>query len=281
VILRVALLAIGALSAAGLTAHVVTASRSSLKTKASPITPPGLPQPSGVIAIPSPPASSSAANDPLHQAARTLLTKLSGMAPSKAPFPECRAFQNTWNLSNPSTRLNPDGKYGGKCQAALQSLIAPAIAPANFFPGGTAPVASGGGPVVVAKPLVPVAPATPGMTLSQAATILAAAANPGKASDTRVRSFQNAYNLTPGVTHLVPDGKYGGSTQGALQSVLDFLGGGLQAPPNAFGGVAYVGSPPIFPPGRVASPPLDPSLAALGPLAAASGQAALETDLGY
>jgi hypothetical protein len=87
---------------------------------------------------------------------------------------------------------------------------------------------------------------TPGLTLAAAATILASVTTLTKASDPRVRAFQDAYNQSPGVTHLVPDGKYGGSTQGALQSVLTAMDSALQAPPNPFGAIAYVGHAPVF-----------------------------------
>ena len=202
---------------------------------AKPITPPGAAQTPGVVALPISPAVTD--GDPLHTAARGLLTALGTLPPSHGSNPAVAAFQAAYNATNPPTKLKVDGEYGPKCQAALQSVIAPARAPANFFAGSS--------PTVVQTPPILAAPALPNVDVTGAANILASAVSLPKGSDRRVTTFQHAYNQTQGVLHLAEDGKYGGSTQGALQSVLDYMGTGLTAPTNPFGAVVPA---PSYPP---------------------------------
>jgi hypothetical protein len=202
---------------------------------AKPIAPPGTPQPAGVVALPIAPVMSD--GDALHTSARALLTALATTAPSSGSNPAVSAFQTAYDATNPPVKLKVDGKYGPKCQAALQSVIAPALAPSNFFAGSA--------PVKVQTPPIQAAPAIPNVDVTGAANILAAVVSLPKSSDRRVTTFQHAWNATPGVLHLAEDGKYGGSSQGALQSVLDYMGTGLQAPKNPFGPVVPA---PSYPP---------------------------------
>jgi hypothetical protein len=209
------------------------------KTGASPVAPPGVPQPGGAVAIPVSPAVQD--GDGLHNAARNLLTSLGTTGASTAKNPMVSLFQSAYNTTNPPTRLKPDGVYGVKTQAALQSVIAPAAAPSPA-PGATVST----GPVRVQTPPVVAAPPIGNVDINSAASTLAALVAIPKTSDRRVSTFQAAYNMTPGVQHLAVDGKYGGATQGALQAVLDSLGTGMQAPKNPFGPmVSAPGFPPI------------------------------------
>ena len=207
------------------------------------VTPPGAPQPAGTILLPPSPVVND--GDALHTAARALLTTLAATPPSKEFVPAVAVFQQAYNGRGPVVKLKPDGKYGGKCQAALQSVIAPAVAPTSAY---GALLAGAPGPVRVARPPVTAAPPMTNVGINQAATVLASAAGLTKSSDPRVSTFQRAYNLTPGVLHLVEDGKYGGSTKTSLQSVLNWLGQGGMAPPSPFPLGAIVNLP-VYPPG--------------------------------
>lgn len=208
------------------------------KTGASPIAPPGVPQPGGAIAIPVAPAVQD--GNALHNAARNLLTSLGTTGASTAKNPMTSLFQSAYNATNPPTKLKADGLYGAKTQAALQSVIAPAIAPT---PAAGATVSTG--PVRVQTPPVVAAAPIGNVDINSAATALSALVAIPKTSDRRVSTFQSTYNMTPGVQHLAVDGKYGGATQGALQAVLDSLGTGIQAPKNPFGPMVAA---PSFPP---------------------------------
>jgi hypothetical protein len=188
-----------------------------------PIQPPGVPQPLGMVSLPAPPPMTPS----MQSAVQNLLTYLNTSTPEAGPIPQVKAFQNAFNFSGPSTPLKPDGKYGPKTQAAFQAAIAPAQAPAHHFPTAGS---------VAAPPSIPAAKPIQGLDVRGAAMVLANIKGPmPKSSDPRVSTFQNAYNQTPGVLHLVVDGKYGGSAQGALESVLNWMGTGLVAPPNSFG----------------------------------------------
>ncbi len=196
-----------------------------------PITPPGTPQPPGPVVLPSPPALIP---DSLHVSAAVLLTAVMTMSPTQAAFPQCLAFQQAYNATGPSMALATDGKYGPKTQAALQSIMAPAVAPGNFFPSATQ----------VPGPPVPAPAPTTGVTVQDAAAVLVAMGSIPKASDGRVTTFQHAYNAHPVSLKLAEDGKYGPLSQAALQSVLDYVGNGQTAPKNPYGTVGVI---PAFP----------------------------------
>jgi hypothetical protein len=186
----------------------------------APIQPAGIPQPAGYVSLPAPPPTTTS----LQSAAQNLVTYLARTTPGKASVPAVQAFQTAYNMSGPSTTLKSDGIYGPKTQAALQSVMGGAPAPAHFVPSGA----------VAAPPLIPAAKPIAGVSVTGAAQVLANLTSIPKTSDSRVSTFQNAYNQYAAV-HVIADGKYGGATQGALQSVLDFMGTGGQAPKNPFG----------------------------------------------
>jgi hypothetical protein len=199
--------------------------------KPIPITPPGQPQPPGPVMIPVPPL---VIPDAVHLAAAQLLTALATGGPTQNPIPACLNFQNAWNGVNPSQSLATDAKYGPKTQAALQSIISPATAPGNYFPSN----------VQVPGPANPAPAPTTGVDVQSAAhTLVAMGATIPTASDGRVTTFQHAYNLHPVAVKLTEDGKYGPMSQAALQSVLNYSGGGT-APKNGYGAVGAI---PSFP----------------------------------
>jgi len=193
----------------------------------APIQPAGVPQPRGMVQTPAPPAPSAA----LTNAARAVLTYFATSQPARGSVPQVKTFQSLYNSNGPQMPLNPDGIYGPKTQAALQSVVGSAPVPAHILPVT----------VMAAPPAIPAAKPVAGFDVTGAATILAnmAATQSGsrfpKTSDKRVSTFQAAYNTTPGVLHLAVDGKYGPGTQAALQSVLNWMGTGMQAPDNPFG----------------------------------------------
>jgi hypothetical protein len=255
VILRGLLLAAGALGITGAVAHAFSKAK---EPKTSPVQPAGKAQPPGAVAQPAPPPVTD--GDPLHTTARLVLTALKNGA-TRNPVPAVRNFQVAYNGTRPppAIPLATDGKYGPKCQAALQATLGSAPVPENAFGGANVPglqahaAAPQGsanvGRITVAGPAV--APASPlPSSIQQAASVLAGLSYLPKTSDVRVATFQKAYNATSGVLQLPVDGKYSGATQAALQSVLNWMGSGQQAPANAFGMVAYVGSPPVYPPGQ-------------------------------
>lgn len=216
----------------------------------APIQPAGIPQPRGMTSLPTVVPSAG-----LTQAARVLLTYLNTNTPGRGPIPAVQAFQTAYNMSGPSTTLKSDGVYGPKTQAALQATVGSAPVPGHFLSAT----------VTVAPPVIPAATPVVGYDVTGAATVLAnmTAKQSGsffpKTSDKRVSTFQAAYNQTPGVLHLAVDGKYGPGSQAALQSVLNWMGTGMQAPDNPFG--APPKSIPTFP--GSAGTQIDPSLAAI------------------
>lgn len=200
-----------------------------------PVAPPGVPQPPGTVEPPYNPTVP--ATDPVHAAAAKLMSTLSGMSATQQPFADCSNFQGAFNATTPppSTPLATDGRYGPKTQAALQSVVAPAFAPSNFFPssGANSAVPSAGA-----------APANPNVDVNTAAnTLVAYGSSIQKGSLSDVTTFQHAYNLTGPAQPLTEDGKYGPMSQAALQSVLNASGSGAQAPSNGYG---PVGTIPMF-----------------------------------
>jgi hypothetical protein len=204
-----------------------------------PIAPPGAAQTGTTVATPPSPGAKD--GDALHSAARVALTALATNGATQVALPGVSAFQVAYNATKPPVKLKTDGKYGAKTAAALQATIAPATAPSPLF-GST----NGAPPPKVAPTPIPAATPLPGLTdVTGAANALASLVVIPKTSDPRVSAFQAAYNRTPNITHLVQDGKYGGSTQGALQAVLDYMGAGQTAPQNLFGPVV---AEPSYPP---------------------------------
>ena len=214
--------------------------------KETQMTGPGQPLLPGTLALP---VTQSVDGDALHTAARVALTALSSLTPTRAPVAGVMAFQVAYNLTNPPVKLKTDGIYGAKTQAALQSVIGSAVAPQAFVshPGvkvGKPPIKAAPPKAVVplaATESVPTQPLpglgfTPKLDVAGAANVLAGLVAIPKTSDSRVSTFQAAYNLVPGVLQLAVDGKYGPSSQGALQSVLNWMGQGGVAPRNPFGG---------------------------------------------
>lgn len=203
----------------------------------APLMPPLVPQPRGTIQLPAPPPMVD--GDALHTAATLLLTVLNTRGPSPGPVTEVGGFQRAYNATGPTTPLATDARYGAKTQTALAATIAPAVAPAPLHPGGARP----------APPPVPAALPIPNVDVTGAAGVLAALATLPRTSDPRVSTFQRAYNVRigSGGKHLIEDGKYGASSQAACQAVLNWMGTGLQAPPNGFG--TPIGAIPAFPGG--------------------------------
>lgn len=182
------------------------------------VAPPGAKQPPGTVAIP----KIGAVSDQLHAAAASAVQFLNTTSPNTSSNAPISAFQNAYNVANPSAPLQADGKYGAKSQAALQAVIAPATAPGNWFPGGG---------VAVPGPAVPAAPATQNVSVVDAANAIVSMGTVPKASVSQVSTFQLAYNGTSPATHLVQDGKYGKLSKAAVQATLDANGGGTA--PNA------------------------------------------------
>ncbi len=188
------------------------------------LTPPGVPQPPGQV-ISLPPVKAPA--DPLQVAAAALMQGLQNGTVGTGPSPLTQSFQSAYNAyAKPSVPLGVDAKYGPKSQAALQSVVTPAIAPQ----------ASLAHPVV--SPAVPAAPANPTITNPQQAasdllTFFASGAKKG--SFPQVSTFQAAWNSVPGNTPLIVDGKYGANGQAALQGLLTWMGTTTPAPKNAYG----------------------------------------------
>lgn len=204
-----------------------------------PVSPAGTPQGGPVVALPVNPNAKD--GDALHTAARGALTALASNGAAKVSLPAVAAFQTAYNATKPAVKLRTDGEYGAKTQAALQATIAPATAPSALF-GST----NGAPPPKVALPPIQAATPLPGLNdVTGAASVLAALVTIPKTSDPRVSAFQKAYNATPNILQLAQDGKYGGSTQGALQAVLDYMGAGQTAPANLFGPVV---PEPSYPP---------------------------------
>jgi hypothetical protein len=203
---------------------------------ATPVTPPGIPQPPGIVMVPPAPSPSS----DLDQAAAALVTFLNSNPPTQDSIPVCVQFQQLYNQSKPAQALATDGLYGPKTQAALQASIAPAVAPGNYFPSDSQ----------VAPPTVSAAPPTLNVDVLSAANVLLQMSSIGKESDSNVTTFQHAYNGHNPSPQLVEDGKYGPMTQAALQSVIDWASSQGQAmasdtaPPNGYGAMA---SEPVFP----------------------------------
>ena len=188
------------------------------------VTPPGTPQPPGIVI---PPPVSAPATDPVHSAAADLLTYLNtNPVPSQSPIAAVSNFQGAFNRVSTSTTLAVDGLYGAKTQAALQAIITPAVAPANFFPASGA---------TSAVPSTPAAPPDTSVDVNSAAEALVSMGSIPKASISAVTTFQHAYNSHSPTQQLTEDGKYGPLSQAALQSVLNFNGGGEKAPNNPYG----------------------------------------------
>lgn len=187
-----------------------------------PVSPPGAPQQPGIV---TPPPNSASASDPVHAAAAALVQYLISNPCTQQSFAACSSFQGAFNAVS-STKLVVDGKYGPKSQAALQSVIAPAIAPPNCFPetGATAAV-----------PMNPAPPPNPNVDVYTAASNLVAMKTIPRAAIAQVTTFQHAWNAHGGSTHLVEDGKYGPLSQGALQATINAMGSGQAAPKNPYG----------------------------------------------
>jgi hypothetical protein len=198
------------------------------------ITPPGVIQPSGSL-ISLPPMQN--VSNALHDAAAALVQSLTTFGVQKGVFvQEVKTFQDAYNVeSGVKTKLAADGKYGPKGQAALQSVITPAVAPSS----------ESGTPVV--QPLNPAPAADPvavnDIGAATAALVSAFAKGARKGSIPQVVTFQQAWNAHPQMTAVVPDGKYGGNTEVAVQSVLNWMAqSGVSpspiAPKNAYGKVS-------------------------------------------
>ncbi len=198
----------------------------------TPVTPPGKPQPPGIVL---PPPHSASGDDPVHAAAAALVQAIQGMgsAPTGS-FAACSNFQGAFNAVS-STKLATDGIYGPKSQAALQSVITPAVAPPNMLGTGA----------TAATPAVPAPPPDTSVDVFTAASNLVAMGSIPKASIAAVTTFQHAYNGHGPAQALTEDGKYGPMSQAALQSVINAMGSGQSAPKNPYG--AALPSIPTFP----------------------------------
>jgi len=192
------------------------------------LTPPGVSQPPGVV-VSLPPVR--VVPPALHDAAAELLSQLLAGAPAPGVT---SGFQSHFNaLARPAVKLAVDDRYGPKTQAALQSVVTPAVAP----PGSVGPT---GLPLVpVALPAQPAPQPNPAIVdVFQAAADLAQALAGGgrKGSIPQVATFQAAWNARPSASpRLVPDARYGPNTQAALAAVLAASDSGDVAPQNAYG----------------------------------------------
>ena len=187
------------------------------------LTPPGVPQPAGQL-LSLPPVTNP--SDALTTAAAALMQGIQTGSVGASFNPLTQGFQSAFNANaKPTTPLKVDGKYGPKCHAALQSVVAPAIAP----------MASAAHPVVV--PATPAAAPMLGVNPQQAASDLLTffAAGAQKGSLPQVSTFQAAWNSSGSTPPLVVDGKYGGKAQAALQGLLTWMGSGQPAPQNLYG----------------------------------------------
>jgi hypothetical protein len=83
-----------------------------------------------------------------------------------------------------------------------------------------------------------------------AANVLVDMGSIGTASDSRVTTFQHAYNAHSPQVQLVEDGKYGPMSEAALQSVLDYaasIGQAMDAPQAPANGFGPMGTEYTFP----------------------------------
>lgn len=184
------------------------------------ITPPGVSQPPGVVISPVPMQN---VPDAVHDAAAKVLQFFGTMGVTSGVNTLVHAFQSAYNATGHGTALATDGKYGPKTQAALQSVVSPAIAPQ----------ASSAHPVAQPKPAPAPDPSMVGDIATAANALVAFGSKKGSFKE--VTTFQAAWNAHPGNAPLVVDGKYGGNSQIALQAVLNWMATGGQAPPSAYG----------------------------------------------
>jgi len=203
------------------------------------IAPPGTAQdPGTVVSLPGLPAMSAAQMATLQMSAASLLQSLNTGGLVTTSTSPVLAFQSTWNASG-GLALQTDGIYGSKTQAALQTVIAPAVAPSNILPAQP--------PVSLPAAVVPAVSNPLPDVLTAANAILTDYPSGGDRTSTQDNAnFQTAWNQLNPATHLTVDGLYGPLTAAALQSVLNNAGTGQTAPGNAYGAVgaipAYPGS---------------------------------------
>lgn len=191
------------------------------------LTAPGVPQPSGSLVALKPIDDPSKA---LHDSAADLLVNFQkmGQRPDVA-VDEVKAFQQSFNDSKPLTELLVDGFYSSKTQAALQSVISPAIAPDAV--NGTALVVIPSKPAELPHPI-------DSDNIDMAATGLQMYFQKNGVSQgsiPEVVTFQTAWNDHHNNQPVIPDGIYGASTELALQSYLTYRKDPMTAPKNAYG----------------------------------------------
>lgn len=206
------------------------------------ITPAGKPQPPSIV-ISQPPMPTEVVSSALHDAAAHLI-QLGERQSLKTTVSDATvlAFQKAYNANRPPVALALDGKYGPKCQAALQSVVSPAVAPVPNAPPGM-PIA------VVAAPTGGVAAANPALVnnVLEAGNNLARyfAGTGKKGSFGPVTTFQTAWNQHRSNKPLVVDGKYGPSGEAALQAVFNWSASDAGGPPNAAPKNAYGARIPV------------------------------------
>lgn len=193
------------------------------------LTNPGVPQPTGVLIALTPLQNLTQS---LHDNAAKLMVRLAtfGQIPG-TPIDEVKQFQQAFNATNPVTLLLVDGLYSTKTQAAFQSAITPAIAPDAI--DAVALVAKPADPAP--EPNLDVAMDI-GLAANGLLHLLNDVANK-QGSFKEVTTFQTAWNAHHANQPVIVDGQYGANAQNALQSVLNWLGKGQQAPKNPYGSI--------------------------------------------
>lgn len=194
---------------------------------------PGETQPSDKIVAQ--PKAPRAVADQLHDVAAALLQRAAEGLNESDVSPEVSAFQASYNAVHPVTPLHVDGRYGKKTQAVLQSVIAPAAAPAPLGAARRAPFVAPPSPKAAA-------PSSSASDINGAVNgvlrLFSDRASQGSFSE--VTAFQNAWNALKADNPLVANGIYNPKTEAALNAVLAYVAhtnnmSTGQAPPNAYG----------------------------------------------